>query len=85
LTLWTNGVHVLRQLGLADGHEQQTNLLVGADGCMRSAAIIKQSALVGKVGQWEQPLLCSLRDGLIPLEFAMFLPRLFVANLSLPS
>ena len=32
LTLWTNGVHVLRQLGLADGHEQQTDLLVGADG-----------------------------------------------------
>jgi hypothetical protein len=32
LTLWTNGVQVLRQLGLADGHEQQTDLLVGADG-----------------------------------------------------
>jgi 2-polyprenyl-6-methoxyphenol hydroxylase-like FAD-dependent oxidoreductase len=32
LTLWTNGVHVLRQLGLACGHEQQTDLLVGADG-----------------------------------------------------
>jgi 2-polyprenyl-6-methoxyphenol hydroxylase-like FAD-dependent oxidoreductase len=32
LTLWANGVQVLRQLGLADGHEQQTDLLVGADG-----------------------------------------------------
>jgi hypothetical protein len=51
----------------------------------RSAAIIKQSAQVGKVGQWEQPLLCSLRDRLTPLAFATFLPRLFVANLSLPS
>ncbi len=51
----------------------------------RSAAIIKQSALVGKIGQWEQPLLCSLRDGLTPLAFAMLLPRLFVANLSFPS
>lgn len=48
----------------------------------RSAAIIKQSALVGKVGQWEQPLLCSLRDRLTPLAFATVLPRLFVANLS---
>jgi 2-polyprenyl-6-methoxyphenol hydroxylase-like FAD-dependent oxidoreductase len=51
----------------------------------RSSAIIEQSALVGKIGQWEQPLLCSLRDGLIPLAFATVLPRLFVANLSLPS
>lgn len=51
----------------------------------RSAAIIKQSALFGKIGQWEQPLLCSLRDGLTPLAFATLLPRLFVANLSLPS
>ena len=48
----------------------------------RSAAIIKQSALVGKVGQWEQPLLCSLRDRLTPLAFATVLPRLFVANLN---
>jgi 2-polyprenyl-6-methoxyphenol hydroxylase-like FAD-dependent oxidoreductase len=51
----------------------------------RSTAIIEQSALVGKIGQWEQPLLCSLRDGLTPLAFATFLPRLFVANLILPS
>ena len=51
----------------------------------RSAAIIEQSALVGKIGQWEQPLLCSLRDGLTPLAFATLLPRLFGASLSLPS
>ncbi|HEX6557288.1 MAG TPA: FAD-dependent oxidoreductase [Ktedonobacteraceae bacterium] len=51
----------------------------------RSAAIIEQSYLVGKIGQWEHPLLCSLRDGLTPLAFATFLPRLFVANLSIPS
>jgi 2-polyprenyl-6-methoxyphenol hydroxylase-like FAD-dependent oxidoreductase len=51
----------------------------------RSAAIIEQSAMVGKIAQWEQPLLCSLRDALTPLAFATLLPRLFVANLSLPS
>ncbi len=51
----------------------------------RSAAIIEQSALVGKIGQWEHPLLCSLRDGLTPLAFATVLPRLFIENLSLPS
>ncbi len=51
----------------------------------RSAAIIEQSALFGKIGQWEQSLLCSLRDGLTPLAFATFLPRLFVANVSIPS
>ena len=51
----------------------------------RNAAIIEQSALFGKIGQWEQPLLCSLRDGLTPLAFATFLPRLFVANVSIPS
>ncbi len=51
----------------------------------RSAAIIEQSALFGKIGQWEQPLLCSLRDGLTPLAFATFLPRLFAANVSIPS
>jgi hypothetical protein len=51
----------------------------------RSAAIIKQSALVSKIGQWEQPLLCSLRDGLTPLAFATVLPRRFGASLSLPS
>jgi 2-polyprenyl-6-methoxyphenol hydroxylase-like FAD-dependent oxidoreductase len=47
----------------------------------RSAAIIEQSALFGMIGQWEQPL----RDGLTPLAFATILPRLFVANLSIPS
>ena len=51
----------------------------------RSAAIIEQSALVGKIGQWEQPLLCSLHDGLTPLVFSTLLPRLFVAKLSFPS
>ncbi len=51
----------------------------------RSAAIIEQSYLFGKIGQWEHPLLCALRDGLTPLAFATFLPRLFVANLSIPS
>ena len=51
----------------------------------RSAAITRQSALFGKIGQWEHPLLCSLRDGLTPLAFATLLPRLFVANVSLPS
>ena len=53
-----------------------------ARGRKRTAAVTRQSALVGKVGQWEQPLLCSLRDGLTPLVFATVLPRLFVANLS---
>jgi 2-polyprenyl-6-methoxyphenol hydroxylase-like FAD-dependent oxidoreductase len=51
----------------------------------RSAAFIEQSALFGKIGQWEQPLLCSLRDRLTPLAFATLFPRLFVANVSLPS
>jgi 2-polyprenyl-6-methoxyphenol hydroxylase-like FAD-dependent oxidoreductase len=51
----------------------------------RSATIIEQSSLLGKIGQWEYPLLCSLRDGLTPLAFATFLPKLFVANLSIPS
>jgi len=51
----------------------------------RSAAIIEQSYVFGKIGQWEHPLLCSLRDGLTPLAFAAILPRLFVANVSLPS
>ncbi len=51
----------------------------------RSAAIIEQSALFGTIGQWEQPLLCWLRDGLTPLAFATFLPRLFGASLSIPS
>ncbi len=51
----------------------------------RSAAIIEQSSLFGKIGQWEQPLLCSLRDGLTPLAFATFLPRRFVAYMSIPS
>jgi hypothetical protein len=51
----------------------------------RSAAIIKQSALVGKIGQCEHPLLCSLRDGLTPLAFATFLPGRFVTYVSIPS
>jgi 2-polyprenyl-6-methoxyphenol hydroxylase-like FAD-dependent oxidoreductase len=51
----------------------------------RSAAIIKQSYLFGKIGQWEHPLLCSLRDRLTPLAFATFLPRRFIANVSIPS
>jgi len=51
----------------------------------RSAAITRQSFLFGKIGQWENPLLCSLRDGLTPLAFATLFPRLFVANVSLPS
>ena len=51
----------------------------------RSAAIIEQSYLFVKIGQREQPLLCSLRDELTPLAFAMFLPRQFVANVSTPS
>lgn len=51
----------------------------------RSAAVIEQPALVGKIGQWEQPLLCWLCDALTPLAFATFLPRLFVAHVSIPS
>jgi 2-polyprenyl-6-methoxyphenol hydroxylase-like FAD-dependent oxidoreductase len=51
----------------------------------RSAAIIEQSALFGKIGQWEQLLLCSLRDGLTPLAFATVLPRLFGVLVSIPS
>ena len=51
----------------------------------RSASIIEQSVLFGKIGQWEHSLLCSLRDGLTPLAFATFLPRRFVANVRLPS
>jgi 2-polyprenyl-6-methoxyphenol hydroxylase-like FAD-dependent oxidoreductase len=51
----------------------------------RSAAIIEQSSLFGKIGQWEHPLLCSLRDGLTPLAFATFLGSQFVANLRIPS
>ncbi|MFL5591281.1 MAG: hypothetical protein ACJ8DI_27005 [Ktedonobacteraceae bacterium] len=53
-----------------------------ARGRKRTAAVTRQSALVGKVGQWEQPLLCSLRDGLTPLVFATVLSKLFVAHLS---
>jgi len=51
----------------------------------RSAAIIEQSYLFGKIGQWEHPLLCSLRNGLTPLAFATFLPGMFGALVSLPS
>jgi hypothetical protein len=49
----------------------------------RSAAIIEQSYLFGKIGQWEHPLLCLLRDGLAPLAFATFLPRRFVTYVSI--
>jgi 2-polyprenyl-6-methoxyphenol hydroxylase-like FAD-dependent oxidoreductase len=45
----------------------------------RSAAIIEQSYLFGRIGQWENPLLCSLRDALTPLAFATVLPRRFAA------
>jgi 2-polyprenyl-6-methoxyphenol hydroxylase-like FAD-dependent oxidoreductase len=51
----------------------------------RSAAIIEQSYLFGKIGQWEHPLLCSLRDGLTRLAFATFLPQRFGALVRLPS
>jgi 2-polyprenyl-6-methoxyphenol hydroxylase-like FAD-dependent oxidoreductase len=53
-----------------------------ARGRKRTAAATRQSALVGNVGQWEQPLLCSLRDGLTPLVFVTVLSKLFVAHLS---
>jgi 2-polyprenyl-6-methoxyphenol hydroxylase-like FAD-dependent oxidoreductase len=46
----------------------------------RSASIIKQSYFLGQIGQWENPLLCSLRDAPIPLAFATFLPGLFTAT-----
>ncbi len=45
----------------------------------RSAAIIEQSYRFGRIGQWENPLLCSLRDALTPLVFATVLPRQFAA------
>ena len=51
----------------------------------RSAAIIEQSYLFGRIGQWENPLLCSLRDALTPLVFATVLPGLFAANVRGPS
>lgn len=51
----------------------------------RSATIIEQSFLFGKIGQWEHPLLCALRDGLTPLAFATFLQSWFSANLRFPS
>jgi 2-polyprenyl-6-methoxyphenol hydroxylase-like FAD-dependent oxidoreductase len=72
--------------GLADQREPVAALRAyEARRMKRSAAIIEQSALFGKIGQWEQPLLCSLRDGLTPLAFATFLPRLFGALVSIPS
>jgi 2-polyprenyl-6-methoxyphenol hydroxylase-like FAD-dependent oxidoreductase len=46
----------------------------------RSAAIIEQSYRFGRIGQWEHPLLCSLRDALTPLAFATVLPWQFAAN-----
>lgn len=51
----------------------------------RSAAIIDQSFLFGKIGQWEHPLLVSVRDGLTRLAFATFLPRQFFTNVIVPS
>ncbi len=51
----------------------------------RSAAIIEQSYLFGRIGQWENPLLCSLRDALTPLAFATVLPRQFAAYARAPS
>jgi 2-polyprenyl-6-methoxyphenol hydroxylase-like FAD-dependent oxidoreductase len=51
----------------------------------RSAAIIEQSYFFGKIGQWEHPLLRSLRDGLTPLAFATFLKSWYIANLRIPS
>jgi 2-polyprenyl-6-methoxyphenol hydroxylase-like FAD-dependent oxidoreductase len=51
----------------------------------RSATIIEESYLFGKIGQWEHPLLCALRDGLTPLAFATFLQSWFSANLRFSS
>ena len=51
----------------------------------RSAAIIEQSYLFGRIGQWESPLLCSLRDALTPLAFATVLPGQFAAIVRGPS
>ena len=45
----------------------------------RSAAIIEQSYRFGRIGQWENPLLCSLRDALTPLAFVTVLPGEFAA------
>ncbi len=71
---------------LADQREPVASLRVyEARRMKRSAAIIEQSYLFGKIGQWEHPLLCSLRDGLAPLAFATFLPRRFVTYVSIPS
>ncbi len=71
---------------LAEQHEPVAALRAyEARRMKRSAAIIEQSYLFGKIGQWEHPLLCSLRDGLTPLAFATFLPRQFVANVRIPS
>ena len=71
---------------LADQHEAVAALrLYEARRMKRSAAIIKQSYVFGKIGQWENPLLCWLRDGLAPFALATFLPRQYVENLSIPS
>ena len=70
---------------LADQQREPVAALRAYEGRrMKRAAIIEQSALFGKIGQWEQPLLCSLRDGFTPLAFATFLPRLFGALVSIP-
>ncbi len=51
----------------------------------RSAAIIEQSYRLGRISQWENPLLRSLRDALIPLAFATVLPGQFAAIVRGPS
>ena len=51
----------------------------------RSAAIIRQSYLVGRIAQLENPVLCSLRDALTPLAFATALPGRFAATVRSPS
>src|SRR5207248_3296177 len=51
----------------------------------RSAAIIEESYRFGRIGQWENPLLCSLRDALTPLAFVTVLPGQFAAIVRGPS
>lgn len=68
---------------LSRGREQYTvfSCLFMVSTCSTLCAI---SILFGKIGQWEQPLLCALRDGFTPLAFATFLPKLFGALVSIP-
>ena len=51
----------------------------------RGAGIIEQSYRFGRIGQWENPLLCSLRDALTPLAFVTVLPGQFAAIVRGPS